>query len=75
MKKDVPDKANLFPLFSKGHKPPVAEKSSDEDDVLISVLIQKKQLAECCDYEGIVMHDGKTNCAVFSVREDKAYKD
>ena len=75
MKKEVSDKPKLFPLFNKGYKPPVVEKSFDEDDVLIPVLVQKKQLAEFCDYEGTVMHDGKVNCAVFSVRENKACKD
>ena len=74
-KKEVSDKPKLFPLFSKGYKPPVVEKSSDEDDVLIPVLVWKKQLAEFCDYEGTVMHERKANCAVFSVREDKACKD
>ena len=75
MKKEVFDKPKLFPLFSKEYKPPVLEKSSDEDDVLIPVLLRKKQLADFCDYEVTVMHDGKANCAVFSVREDKACKD
>ena len=53
-KKEVSDKPKLFPLFSKGYKPPVVEKSSDEDDALIPVLVQKKQLAKFCDYEGTV---------------------
>ena len=42
VKEEVSDKPKLFPLFSKGYKPPVVEKSSNEDDVLIPVLIQKK---------------------------------
>ena len=75
MKKEVPDKPKLFLLFSKGYKPPIVKKSCDEDDVLIPVLVWKKQLVEFCDYEGTVMHEGKANCAVFSVREDKACKD
>ena len=75
VKKEVSDKPKLFPLSSKGYKPPIVEKSSNEDDVLIPVLVQKKQLVEFCDYKGTVMHDGKGNCAVFSVREDKACKD
>ena len=75
VKKEVSDKPKLFPLFSKGYKPPIVEKSSDEDDVLIPVLVWKIQLAEFCDYKGTVTHDEKVNCAFFSVREDKACKD
>ena len=75
VKKKVSDKPKLFLLFSKGYKPPIVEKSSDEDDVLIPVLVWKKQLVELCDYKGTVMHDGKANCAIFSVREDKACND
>ena len=68
VKKEVSDKPKLFPLFSKGYKPPIVEKSSDEDDGLIPVLLRKKQLADFYDYQGTVMHDGKANCAIFSVK-------
>ena len=45
VQKEVSNKPKLFLLFSKGYKPPNFEKSSDEDDVLIPVLVWKKQLA------------------------------
>ena len=72
-------KKKMFPLFTKGYKPPtpVAETESDDGDILIPVLVRKRQLELYCDYEGNMSNENTKDgypCAVFSIREESGVK-